>query len=82
MSDIRPGLFSNTSAFDSSSQMNLIPEESLEKIESQIQKVTAALDLDVESIYQRLDEALLYITDPRATRLVEDVRDEVYRNLR
>lgn len=82
MSDIRPGLFSNTSAFDPSNQMSLIPEESLEKIESQIQKVTAALDLDVESIYQRLDEALVYITDPRAARLVEDVRDEVYRNLR
>jgi hypothetical protein len=85
MSNIRPGLFSNTSAFsnaDQKEQLRLINEESLSKIEDNVQRITAAMDLDLESIYHRLDEALFYIKDQTATRIIEDVRDEIYRNLR
>lgn len=82
MSDIKPGLFSNTSAFDSQSkdQLSLMPE-SIEAVENQVKKITAAMEMDVESMYRNLDEALLYINDPAASRLIEDVRDELYRNL-
>jgi hypothetical protein len=82
MSDITPGLFSSTSAFDQANQPKLFSDESIKKIEERVDKISAAMDLDLDSMYQRLDEALMYINDPAATRLVEDVRDEIYRNLR
>ena len=83
MSDIKPGLFSSTSAFDGQSkdQLSLMPE-SVEAVENRVKQITAAMEMDIESMYRNLDEALLYINDPAASRLVEDVRDELYRNLR
>ena len=63
-------------------QMNLISDSDHASIENKINQITAAMDLDLESMYRKLDESLLYINDPNATRLIEDVRDEIYRNLR
>lgn len=74
--------FSNPSPFYQSNEQPRLFVTEPAKIEDQIKKVTAAMDLDLESIYRRLDEALFYINDPQAIRLVEDVRDEIYRNLR
>jgi len=81
--DIVPGLFSNTSAFGQASrQLSLTHNEEIKDIEKKIEKITSAMDLDLESLYAKLDESLLYINDPAGVRLVEDVRDEIYRNLR
>lgn len=74
--------FSSPSPFyESNKQPKLFVNEPTQ-LEGHIKSVTAAMDLDLESIYRKLDEALLYMNDLQAIRLVEDVRDEIYRSLK
>jgi hypothetical protein len=74
--------FSDPSPFYQSNKQPKLFVNEPAQLEDHIKSVTAAMDLDLESIYRKLDEALIYMNDLQAIRLVEDVRDEIYRSLK
>jgi hypothetical protein len=64
-------------------QLKLIEDnEDVDKVIERAERIAATVDLDLEGIYRKLDEALIHSNNLQATRLIEDVRDEVYRCMR
>jgi hypothetical protein len=76
--------FSNESAFK---QANLIANqmkqiennEGLDEVIARAERITAAMELDLNSIYDSLNVVIDMIDNPDARRTIEDIRDEVYR---
>jgi hypothetical protein len=76
--------FSQDSAFkqaaDIAGQMKLIEEnETFEEVLARAERISAAMELDLNSIYDSLNVVIDMIDEPSARRAVEDIRDEVYR---
>lgn len=87
MSKIEGTQFDKESAFKQAAhiagQLKLIENnEDLDQIIERADRIASAMTLDVNSVYNSLNEALDFIDDPRARRLVEDARDEVYQCMR
>lgn len=79
--------FSNESAFKQAAQiagqMRLIEDgENLNAIVAKAERITAAMELDLNSLYDSLNVVLDMIDSPDARRAIEDIRDEVYRCMR
>jgi hypothetical protein len=79
--------FSNQSAFKQASEIakNLKEVEvnqSLEEIMDRTDRISAAMELDLNSIYDSLNVVIDMVDDPNARRTLEDIRDEVYRCMR
>jgi hypothetical protein len=76
--------FSNDSAFK---QANLIANqmkqiennEGLDEVIARAERITAAMELDLNSIYDSLNVVIDMIDNPEARKTIEDIRDEVYR---
>jgi hypothetical protein len=76
--------FSQDSAFkqaaDIAGQMKLIEEnETFEEVLARAERISAAMELDLNSIYDSLNVVIDMIDEPSARRAVEDIRDEIYR---
>lgn len=70
-------------AYEVANQLKLIENnEDLDQIIEKADRIASAMTLDLNSVYSSLNEALDFIEDPRARRLVEDARDEVYQCMR
>ena len=87
MSKIEGTEFSKESAFKQASaiaeQLKLIENnENLDQIIERADRIASAMTLDLDSIYNSLNDALNIINEPEARRIIEDVRDEVYRCMR
>lgn len=87
MNKIEGTQFDKESAFkqarEIANQLKLIENnEDLDQIIERADRIASAMTLDLNSVYSSLNEALDFIEDPRARRLVEDVRDEVYQCMR
>ena len=79
--------FPNESAFKQAAQiadqMKLIEDnEGINEIIAKAEKISAAMELDLQSFYDSLNVALDLIDNPEARRVIEDLRDEVYRCMR
>jgi hypothetical protein len=79
--------FSNESAFKQAAniagQMKAIEEnEDFDAIIKKAERISAAMELDLNSFYDSLNIALDMIDNPEARRVIEDLRDEVYRCMR
>jgi hypothetical protein len=79
--------FSNESAFKQAAQiagqMRLIEDgENLNAIVAKAERITAAMELDLNSLYDSLNVVLDMIDNSDARRAIEDIRDEVYRCMR
>jgi hypothetical protein len=79
--------FSNESAFKQAAQiagqMRLIEDgENLNAIVAKAERITAAMELDLNSLHDSLNVVLDMIDSPDARRAIEDIRDEVYRCMR
>lgn len=79
--------FSKDSAFKQASQI----ATQLKKVEGELtvddlieraEKISSAMELDLNSFYDSLNVALEMIDNPDARRVIEDLRDEVYRCMR
>jgi archaellum component FlaC len=76
--------FSNESAFKQASkiaeQIKLIEDnETLDDIMERAERISSAMELDLNSIYDSLNVVIDMINDPQARRAIEDIRDEIYR---
>ena len=76
--------FSNESAFKQASkiaeQIKLIEgNETLDDIMQRAERISSAMELDLNSIYDSLNVVIDMIDDPQARRAIEDIRDEIYR---
>jgi len=79
--------FSKDSAFKQAAQV----ASQLKEVESQLtvdqmieraERISKAMEIDLNSLYDSLNVAIEMIDDPTARRAVEDIRDEVYRCMR
>ena len=65
------------------SQLKLIEDnEEVDQIVERAERISSAMNLDLDSMYASLNDALPLIDSPEARRIIEDVRDDVYRNMR
>lgn len=76
--------FSKESAFKQAAniadQMKTIEaNEDFDSIIKKAERISAAMELDLNSFYDSLNVALDMIDNPEARRVIEDLRDEVYR---
>jgi hypothetical protein len=76
--------FSNESAFKQASkiaeQIKLIEDnETLDDIMNRAERISSAMELDLNSIYDSLNVVIDMISDPHARKAIEDIRDEIYR---
>jgi archaellum component FlaC len=76
--------FSNESAFKQASkiaeQIKLIEDnETLDDIMERAERISSAMELDLNSIYDSLNVVIDMINDPQARKAIEDIRDEIYR---
>ena len=79
--------FPKDSAFKQASliadQLKLIEDkEDVDKIVERAQRITSAMELDLVSIYDSLNVVIDMIDNPEARRIVEDIRDDIYRSMR
>ena len=79
--------FSNESAFkqaaEIANQMKTIEaNEDIDAIVEKAERISSAMQLDLNSLYDSLNVVVDMIDDPNARRAVEDIRDEVYRCMR
>ena len=79
--------FSQDSAFKQAvniaGQMKAIEaNEDLDAIIKKAERISSAMELDLNSFYDSLNVALDMIDNPEARRVIEDLRDEVYRCMR
>ena len=79
--------FPKDSAFKQASiiadQLKLIQEEEdVDEIVKRAQRITSAMELDLNSIYDSLNVVIDMIDNPEARRIIEDVRDDIYRSMR
>ena len=56
--------------------------QSVEEVVARAERISSAISLDLDSIYNSLNGVLDMIDSPEARRTVEDVRDEIYRCMR
>lgn len=87
MSKIEGTDFNKESAFKQASaiasQLKLIENnEDLDQIIKRADRIASAMTLDLDSVYNSLNDALNIINEPEVRRIIEDVRDEVYRCMR
>jgi hypothetical protein len=87
MSKIEGTDFNKESAFKQASaiasQLKLIENnEDLDQMIERADRIASAMTLDLDSVYNSLNDALNMINEPEARRIIEDVRDEVYRCMR
>ena len=87
MSKIEGTDFNKESAFKQASaiasQLKLIENnEDLDQIIKRADRIASAMTLDLDSVYNSLNDVLNMINEPEARRIIEDVRDEVYRCMR
>jgi hypothetical protein len=87
MSKIEGTDFNKESAFKQASaiadQLKLIENnEDLNQIIKRADRIASAMTLDLDSVYNSLSDALNMINEPEPRRIIEDVRDEVYRCMR
>jgi len=87
MSKIEGTEFSKESAFKQASaiaeQLKLIENnEDLDQIIERANRIASAMTLDLDRIYNSLNDAIDMINEPDARRAIEDIRDEVYRCMR
>ena len=87
MSKIEGTDFNKESAFKQASaiasQLKLIENnEDLDQMIERSDRIASAMTLDLDSVYNSLNDALNIINEPEARRIIEDVRDEVYRCMR
>jgi len=79
--------FSNESAFKQAAniatQMKLIEDnEDIDTLIKKAERISAAMELDLNSFHDSLNIALDMIDNAEARRVIEDLRDEVYRCMR
>ena len=79
--------FSNESPFYQASrfagQMKLIEDnQNVEEMVEKAERISAAMSLDLNSIYDALNVVVDMVDDAAARRAIEDIRDEVYRCMR
>jgi uncharacterized phage infection (PIP) family protein YhgE len=79
--------FSNESAFkqaaEIANQMKTIEaNEDIDAIVEKAERISSAMQLDLNSLYDSLNVVVDMIDNPNARRAVEDIRDEVYRCMR
>ena len=87
MSKIEGTDFNKESAFKQASaiasQLKLIENnEDLDQMIERADRIASAMTLDLDSVYNSLNDVLNIINEPEARRIIEDVRDEVYRCMR
>jgi hypothetical protein len=87
MSKIEGTDFNKESAFKQASaiasQLKLIENnEDLDQIIKRADRIASAMTLDLDSVYNSLNDVLNMINEPEARRIIEDVRDEFYRCMR
>jgi hypothetical protein len=87
MSKIEGTDFNKESAFKQASaiasQLKLIENnEDLDQMIERADRIASAMTLDLDSVYNSLNDALNIINEPEVRRIIEDVRDEVYRCMR
>ena len=87
MSKIEGTDFNKESAFKQASaiasQLKLIENnEDLDQMIERADRIASAITLDLDSVYNSLNDVLNIINEPEARRIIEDVRDEVYRCMR
>ena len=64
-------------------QMKIIESnENMDDIVAKAERISSAMELDLNSIYDSLNVVLDMIDNPDARKAVEDVRDEIYRCMR
>jgi hypothetical protein len=76
--------FSNESAFKQANIIaNQIKEiennEGLDEVIARAERITAAMELDLNSIYDSLNVVIEMVDNLEAKRAIEDIRDEIYR---
>ena len=79
--------FSSKSAFQQAaeiaSQLKQVENnENVDDLIARTERISAAMELDLNSFYDSLNIALGMIDNPEAKRVIEDLRDEVYRCMR
>lgn len=79
--------FSNKSAFQQAAEIaNQVKQvesnESIEDIIAKAERISSAMNLDLNSIYDSLNVVIDMIDNPDARRTIEDIRDEIYRCMR
>jgi hypothetical protein len=87
MTKIEGTEFSKNSAFKDAAQIaeqmkEIESGEDFDAIVKKAERITAAMELDLNSIYDSLNVVIDMIDDPNARRAIEDVRDEIYRCMR
>lgn len=79
--------FSQDSAFKQASEIakqmkEIEGNESIDEVIAKAERISAAMQLDLNSLYDSLNVVLDMIDNPDARRAIEDIRDEVYRCMR
>lgn len=79
--------FPKDSAFKQASliadQLKLIEDkEDVDEIVQRAERIASAMELDLNSIYDSLNVVIDMIDNPEARRIVEDIRDDIYRSMR
>jgi hypothetical protein len=79
--------FSNESAFKQASRIasqikEVEANEDFDSIVNRAEKISAAMELDLNSIYDSLNVVIDMVGNPDARKVIEDIRDEVYRCMR
>lgn len=87
MSKIEGTQFNKESAFHQANtiadQLKLIENnEDLDQMIERADRIASAITLDLDLVYNLLNDAINLIDNPQARRFVEDARDEVYRCMR
>ena len=64
-------------------QLKLIEQnEDVDQVIERAERIASAMELDADFVYNKLNDVLDMIDAPDARRIIEDVRDEVYRCMR
>lgn len=87
MSKIEGTEFNKESAFKQASaiaeQLKLIENnEDLDEMINRADRIASAMTLDLDSIYNSLENVINMTNEPDVRRAIEDIRDEVYRCMR
>jgi hypothetical protein len=76
--------FSSKSAFQQAAEIasqvkQVENNENIEDIIAKAERISSAMNLDLNSIYDSLNVVIDMIDNPEARRTIEDIRDEIYR---
>jgi hypothetical protein len=87
MSKLEGTDFNKESAFKHATQiaktLKTIEEgEDFEAIVAKSERISAAMEIDLNSLYDSLNIVIDMIDDPQARKIIEDIRDEIYRAMR